>query len=206
MRAVSRRLGPERHLHEAAQPRQLGPQLVVAVHQPQFLRPPSARRAAPVSPLRRRRTVLGEVGHEFGTTTGRPRRCGWLDLVVLRHAQRVNGFTSLALTKLDVLGGLDTISICVGYELDGVEIREMPASASALARCKPVLIDLPGFPGYSLSEWLEMAKHAAVAGSGYSALPENAQRYIAHIEQLLGVPVSSVGVGPDRDATIDATD
>jgi adenylosuccinate synthase len=151
-------------------------------------------------------THLGEVGHEFGTTTGRPRRCGWLDLVVLRHSQRVNGFSSLALTKLDVLGGLETISICIGYELDGVEIRNMPASAKALARCKPILIDLPGFDALSLGEWLEMAKQAAIDGQGFAALPEAAQHYVAHIEQLLGVPVSSVGIGPDRDATIDATD
>jgi len=151
-------------------------------------------------------THLGEVGHEFGTTTGRPRRCGWLDLVVLRHSHRVNGFSSLALTKLDVLGGLETISICIGYELDGAEIRDMPASAKALARCKPILIDLPGFDALSLEEWLEMAKQAAIDGQGFAALPEAAQHYVAHIEQLLGVPVSSVGIGPDRDATIDATD
>ena len=149
---------------------------------------------------------LGRVGHEFGTTTGRPRRCGWLDLVVLRHAQRVNGFSSLALTKLDVLGGLERISICVGYELDGKEIRDLPASASALSRCKPVLIELPGFESLELEQWLELAKQASVQNSGFSALPENARRYIEHIEQLVGVPVSSVGVGPDRDATIDATD
>lgn len=149
---------------------------------------------------------LGKVGHEFGTTTGRPRRCGWLDLVVLRHSQRVNGFSSLALTKLDVLGGLETISICIGYELDGVQIRDMPASAKALARCKPILIDLPGFDALSLEEWLEIAKQAAIDGQGFAALPETAQHYIAHIEQLLGVPVTSVGIGPDRDATIDATD
>lgn len=149
---------------------------------------------------------LGKIGHEFGTTTGRPRRCGWLDLVVLRHSQRVNGFTSLALTKLDVLGGLDEISICVGYELDGVEIHEMPASSSELARCKPILINLPGFEGLELDEWLKLAEKAAQENSGYSALPDGAQRYIQHIEQLLGVPVSSVGVGPDRDATIDKTD
>jgi adenylosuccinate synthase len=105
-----------------------------------------------------------------------------------------------------VLGGLETISICIGYELDGVEIRNMPASAKALARCKPILIDLPGFDALSLGEWLEMAKQAAIDGQGFAALPEAAQHYVAHIEQLLGVPVSSVGIGPDRDATIDATD
>ena len=127
-------------------------------------------------------------------------------MVVLRHAQRVNGFSSLALTKLDVLGGLDKISICIGYELDSKEIRDLPASASALSRCKPVLIELPGFEALSLKEWLELSHKAAEENSGFAALPENARRYIKHIEQLLGVPVSSVGVGPDRDATIDATD
>ena len=89
---------------------------------------------------------LGTVGHEFGTTTGRKRRCGWFDAVVMRHANRINGFTGLALTKLDVLGGLDELKICVAYELDGKEIREMPSSASALARCKPIYISMPGFP------------------------------------------------------------
>ena len=85
---------------------------------------------------------LGTVGHEFGTTTGRKRRCGWFDAVVMRHANRINGFTGLALTKLDVLGGLDELKICVAYELDGKEIREMPSSASALARCKPIYLSL----------------------------------------------------------------
>ncbi|MCS5537767.1 MAG: adenylosuccinate synthetase, partial [Candidatus Poseidoniaceae archaeon] len=127
-------------------------------------------------------------------------------IVALRHSQRVNGFTSLALTKLDVLGGLDEISICVGYELDGVEIHEMPASSFELTRCKPILINLPGFKALELDEWLKLADKASLEGSGYSALPDGAQRYIQHIEQLLGVPVSSVGVGPDRDATIDKTD
>ncbi len=94
---------------------------------------------------------LGTVGHEFGTTTGRKRRCGWFDAVVMRHANRINGFTGLALTKLDVLGGLDELKICVAYELDGKEIREMPSSASALARCKPIYISMPGFPSHSLT-------------------------------------------------------
>ena len=149
---------------------------------------------------------LAEVGHEFGTTTGRPRRCGWLDLVVLRHSHRINGFSSLSVTKLDVLGGLDSLSICVGYELDGVEIREMPASSSALLRCKPIYIELPGFAALSLEEWLEIARTAAQQGSGLAALPDAARIYIEHIEQILGIPVSSVGVGPDREANIHATD
>ena len=149
---------------------------------------------------------LTEIGHEFGTTTGRRRRCGWLDMVVLRHANRVNGFTELCLTKLDVLGGLDPLQICVGYELDGKEIHELPACSAALERCKPILIEMPGFPEISLMEWLDIANKANSEGLGYSALPSAAQAYIRHIEKLLGVPVTTVGVGPDRDATIEKTD
>ena len=146
---------------------------------------------------------LGTVGHEFGTTTGRKRRCGWFDMVVMRHANRINGFTGIALTKLDVLGGLEEIKICVAYELDGKEILEMPSSASAIARCKPIYISMPGFPGHSLSEWLEIAKKANSDGVGFKALPAAAQNYIAKLESLMGVPCTSIGVGPDRDATID---
>ena len=146
---------------------------------------------------------LGTVGHEFGTTTGRKRRCGWFDAVVMRHAQRINGFTGLALTKLDVLGGLEEIKICVAYELDGKEIHEMPSSATALERCKPIYVSTPGFPAHSLDEWLDIAKAANRDGKGINALPAAAQNYIRQLEGLLGVPVTSVGVGPDRDATID---
>ena len=89
---------------------------------------------------------MTDVGHEYGTTTGRRRRCGWLDLVVLRHANRVNGFTELAMTKLDVLGGIDPLIICVVYRLDGKDIHEMPSSSSARASCEPILVDVPGFP------------------------------------------------------------
>ena len=146
---------------------------------------------------------LGTVGHEFGTTTGRKRRCGWFDMVVMRHANRINGFTGIALTKLDVLGGLEEIKIGVAYELDGKEILEMPSSASAIARCKPIYISMPGFPGHSLSEWLEIAKKANSDGIGFKALPAAAQNYISKLESLMGVPCTSIGVGPDRDATID---
>ncbi len=121
----------------------------------------------------------------------------------MRHAQRVNGFTSLALTKLDVLGGLDVLRICVGYRLDGQEITELPSSASALERCEPVYLDMPGFPAMSTGEWLGLATKANTEGLGLSALPSAAQAYVQRLEALHGVPVSSVGVGPDRDATID---
>ena len=114
----------------------------------------------------------------------------------MRHAQRINGFTGLALTKLAVLGGLDEINICVAYELDGQEIREMPSSASALARCKPIYITMPGFPSQTLTEWLGIAKKANDEGKGFSALPSAAQHYISQLETLVGVPCTSVGVGP----------
>jgi adenylosuccinate synthase len=146
---------------------------------------------------------MGTVGKEFGTTTGRKRRCGWFDAVVMRHAHRINGFTGLALTKLDVLGGLEELKICVAYELDGKEITELPPTASALARCNPVYTTMPGFPEMSLSEWLALAVHANKSGGGISVLPVAAQQYIAKLEALVGVPCTSVGVGPDRDATID---
>ena len=146
---------------------------------------------------------LGTVGHEFGTTTGRKRRCGWFDAVVMRHAQRINGFTGLALTKLDVLGGLDELNICVAYELDGREIHELPSSATALERCKPVYLRVPGFPSHSLSEWLEIAREANASKRGLAALPSAAQNYVKQIEAIVGVKCTSIGVGPDRDATID---
>lgn len=145
---------------------------------------------------------LTKVGHEFGTTTGRRRRCGWLDIVVLRHSQRVNGFDSIALTKLDVLGGLSSLKICVGYRVGEAEIHEMPASISELEGAEPVYIEVPGFEHLSEGEWLRMANTANEDGVGLDALPENAVRYVRLIEKLLEVPIHSVGVGPDRDATI----
>ena len=146
---------------------------------------------------------LGVVGHEFGTTTGRKRRCGWFDAVVMRHANRINGFTQIALTKLDVLGGLEEIKICVGYELEGKEIHEMPASAIEIESCKPVYVSMPGFPMLSTEEWLGIAKKCNAKGIGFKGLPSAAQSYINKLESLIGVEISSVGVGPDRNATID---
>ena len=146
---------------------------------------------------------LGTIGHEFGTTTGRKRRCGWFDAVVMRHANRINGFTEIALTKLDVLGGLDEIKICVGYKMNGQEVNEMPASAIALEDCEPIYVSMPGFPLLSVEEWLGIAIECNSDGIGYSGLPVAAQNYISKLEALLGVPITSVGVGPDRDATID---
>ncbi len=132
--------------------------------------------------------ALRRAGHEFGATTGRPRRCGWLDGPVLRHAVRVNGLTELALTKLDVLQGLETLKVCVAYELDGARLERPPSRG--LERVTPIYEELPG--------WTE-----DVAGARtLDALPETARAYIRRIEELAGVPVTLVSVGPDREETI----
>ena len=104
---------------------------------------------------------------------------------------------------MDVLGGLDEIKICVGYKMGDVEINEMPASAIALENCEPVYVTMPGFPSHSLEEWLGIARKCNSEGIGFSGLPAAAQNYITKLESILGVTISSVGLGPDRDATVD---
>ncbi len=133
---------------------------------------------------------LGTVGHEFGATTGRKRRCGWLDLVVLRHAVRVNGITGLAFLKLDVLTGLPEVKVCEGYRVEGKEIREFPASASLLERCEPIYRTFPG--------WSEPIHEARTLED----LPPAARDYVRWIEDQVEVPADLLGVGPERDATI----
>ncbi|MDP7312584.1 MAG: adenylosuccinate synthase [Candidatus Thalassarchaeaceae archaeon] len=145
---------------------------------------------------------MGKMGHEFGTTTGRPRRCGWLDLVVLRHAHRLNGFTQLTLTKLDVLGGLDELEVVIGYDLDGQHLSELPTCAEDQARVTCITEKVAGFPHMEISEWLELARKANGEGLGYSALPDGAREYVEKVEAWLGIPITSVGVGPDREATV----
>ncbi len=129
-------------------------------------------------------------GAEFGTTTGRPRRCGWFDAVILRYAVRVNGLSSVALTKLDVLDSLDTVKICTGYKFRGREIREFPHSLKQLSLCEPVYDELPG--------WEEDTSGVRK----FSDLPVNAQKYIKRIEELTGVEAAIVAVGPKRSQTI----
>ena len=129
-------------------------------------------------------------GHEFGATTGRPRRCGWLDVVILRETVRLCSLTDIALTKLDVLQNLPEIQICVAYELDGKRLDYPPQGEGDLARVTPVYETLPGFEeNISDSTTLE-------------ALPENVRAYIRRIEELVGVPVAIVSVGADREQTI----
>jgi adenylosuccinate synthase len=133
---------------------------------------------------------LGTRGVEFGATTGRKRRCGWLDLVVLREAAVVNGFTSLAVNKLDVLSGLDELPVATAYRIDGKLTHEFPVTLEELSRAEPVYETLPG--------WRE----ELAALRRYEDLPGNARRYVERVEALLDVPVDLISVGPGRDATI----
>ncbi len=125
-------------------------------------------------------------GGEYGATTGRPRRCGWLDLVALRYACRINGFTGLLLTKMDVLSYLEKINLCVGYKVGTKTIREFPAGYNQLALCKPVYKVMPGWDG-------DLSK-----ASKLSDLPPQARRYLDEIEKYVQVPITWVSVGPDR--------
>lgn len=140
---------------------------------------------------------LQKKGGEFGVTTGRGRRCGWLDLVVAEHAARLCGITSWAVTKLDVLNDYDTIKVCVAYEIDGEEVRHFPASVKKLIRAKPVYVELPGWKGWEESE--------DVLRQGFDSLPENMRRYIGFIEDYTHIPVDIISVGPERHETIDRT-
>lgn len=132
---------------------------------------------------------IREVGREYGTTTGRPRRVGWFDSVVLRHSRRVSGITDLSLNSIDVLSGLDTVKICVAYEIDGVEITEYPATLEDLKRATPIYKEMPGW-----SEDITGVKNL-------DELPENAYNYLKEIEKLSGVNISIFSVGPDRNQT-----
>ena len=145
---------------------------------------------------------MAQIGHEFGTTTGRPRRTGWLDIVALKDADRTSGYSGLVVTKLDVLGGLDEIKICVGYELDGKPISYLPTLAEDLDRCVAVYETHPGFPAMSDEDWIDMADRSRTEGSGFAAMPDAARNIVDRIEQLSGISVVCVGVGPDRKASL----
>jgi len=136
-------------------------------------------------------------GGEYGTTTHRPRRMGWLDLVMLRMASRVNGLTGIAVTKLDVLGGLKSVRVCTAYAFGDERIAEFPADMRLLGKVKPVYEDLPGWPDLSEAEWLGIARR------GYDALPEAARSYLERLSQEMRTPLRMVGVGRDRAATIE---
>ena len=133
---------------------------------------------------------LGKVGVEFGATTGRPRRCGWFDAIALKRSIRNSGITSLCVTKLDVLDGLSTIKICIGYELDGKRIDDFPLDVSLLDKCIPIYQDFSGW------------QDSTIGITEYSDLPENARYYLEWIESKLNTPIDIVSTGPDREQTI----
>lgn len=133
--------------------------------------------------------TIRTVGNEYGTTTGRPRRVGWFDTVVMRHSKRVSGITNLCLNSIDVLSGLDTVKICTSYKLDGKHIYHYPASLKELNRCEPIYEELPG--------WSEDITHCKTLAD----LPYNARNYIHRISELVGVRISTFSVGPDRNQT-----
>jgi adenylosuccinate synthase len=133
---------------------------------------------------------LRKVGAEFGTTTGRPRRCGWYDAVIARYAARVNGVTDFVLTKLDVLTGLEQVPVCVAYDVNGTRHDEMPVNQTDFHHAVPIYEYLPG--------WREDISGART----FEDLPANAQAYVRAVEQMSGARISAVGVGPSRDATV----
>ncbi len=133
---------------------------------------------------------LREKGFEFGTTTGRPRRCGWFDAVIARYAARISGLDSFAVTKLDVFTGMDTLKICTGYKYRGETITEFPASLKVLQQCEPVYEEMPG--------WQEDISGAR----SFAELPKAAQDYLNRISELAKVPIAIIGVGTRRTETI----
>ena len=133
---------------------------------------------------------LASVGHEFGTVTGRARRCGWFDAALLKRSVQINGVSGMCLTKLDVLDGLETLKLCTGYMIDGKAVDIFPVGAEDAARCVPVYEEMPG--------WSE----STVGAKSMDALPANARAYVMRIQELVGVPIDMVSTGPDREETI----
>ena len=133
---------------------------------------------------------LASIGHEFGTVTGRARRCGWFDAALLKRSVQINGVSGMCLTKLDVLDGLESLKLCTGYTIDGKAVDIFPVGAEEAARCVPVYEEMPG--------WSEVT----VGAKTMDALPANARAYVKRIEELVGVPIDMVSTGPDREETI----
>jgi adenylosuccinate synthase len=133
---------------------------------------------------------LSRVGHEFGTVTGRARRCGWFDAALLRRSVQINGVSGMCLTKLDVLDGIESLKLCTGYKIDGRDVDIFPVGAEEAAACVPVYEEMPGW------------KESTVGAKSMDELPANARAYIKRIEELVGIPVDMVSTGPDREETI----
>ncbi len=134
--------------------------------------------------------TLANVGKEFGSVTGRPRRTGWLDAAALRRSIQINGVSGLCITKLDVLDGLDEVKLCVGYKVDGKDADLLPRGASEVARCEPVYETFGGW------------KESTIGITQWGRLPANAQAYLSRVQEVAGVPIDMVSTGPDRDETI----
>lgn len=137
---------------------------------------------------------LRQIGREFGTTTGRPRRCGWLDLVMLRYAVMLNGTDELLITKLDVLNSFDEIKACVAYDIDGKRVENLPASSEKLAKAKPIYRTFKGYDQIKESDWIEAVQTKKV--------PEKAREYLEFIEKELGVKITMLSFGPEREKTV----
>ncbi len=136
---------------------------------------------------------LRKTGNEYGTTTGRPRRCGWIDLVILKYAKMVNGLTELAVTKLDVLDGIGPLKLCVAYEINGKRIENFPSLSEILSRVKPVYTEMEGWGKLDTESILK---------EGYRALPEQARAYLERIEKEVGTPIRIISFGSERSETI----
>lgn len=134
--------------------------------------------------------LIRERGREYGTVTGRPRRCGWFDAVAARFSRRINGMTGMAIARLDILDALPTVKICVGYELDGRAVDDFPSSVAALARCQPVYEELPGW------------QTATSDVRNFEELPAEARRYVSRLEELISCPARIISVGSAREQTI----
>ena len=133
---------------------------------------------------------LGQKGHEFGATTGRQRRCGWLDTVALKRSLKINSVTGMCITKLDVMDGMDTVKICVAYNLDGKQVTTPPVGADRFEQCEPLFIEMPG--------WAE----STVGAKTFDELPENARAYLKKVEELCETPIDIISTGPDRAETM----
>ena len=140
---------------------------------------------------------LRERGNEYGTTTGRPRRCGWLDLVQIRYAARINGLDSMAITKIDILGGVKKIPLCTKYKYKNSYLKEIPASLEIMRKCEPVYQTLDGWPDLSKDEIKQIIK------KGYPALPKNLKKYLNKISQEIGLPIELISLGPEREITLE---
>ena len=133
---------------------------------------------------------IRERAWEYGSTTGRPRRCGWFDGVAARYSAELNDYTSIILTRLDILDGFEMVRVCVGYQVDGNVVEDFPTDTDVLARCEPIYEDLPGW------------KEPTAGATDMSQIPNEAQNYIRRLEQIIGKSVSVVSTGPSREQTL----